>query len=216
MCIAHESEEYGVLSINGKAMTTHHISRMVGESPAAVARLLVELEDAGVFSRDEKGAIFSRRMVKDEIIRNVRAEAGRLGGNPNLLKQKDKQADNQNTTPSSLSSSSNLSEDKSSGVETPKITDPDEIIFSFGLPLLVTAGTPEKQARSFLGGLRKHHGDAALINSLRECIKTKPLQPLEWLAKALPPAGIVAKVQPIRTPSPDNFEQRDYGTRGRL
>ena len=216
MCIAHESEEYGVLSINGKAMTTHQISRMVGESPAAVARLLVELEDAGVFSRDEKGAIFSRRMVKDEIIRNVRAEAGRLGGNPNLLKQKDKQADNQNTTPSSLSSSSNLSEDKSSGVETPKITDPDEIIFSFGLPLLVTAGTPEKQARSFLGGLRNHHGDAALINSLRECIKTKPLQPLEWLAKALPPAGIVAKVQPIRTPSPDNFEQRDYGTRGRL
>ena len=105
MCIAHESEEYGVLSINGKAMTTHQISRMVGESPAAVARLLVELEDAGVFSRDEKWAIFSRRMVKDERIRNVRAEAGRLGGNPNLLKQKDKQADNQNTTPSSLSSS---------------------------------------------------------------------------------------------------------------
>ena len=220
MCIAHEAEKYGVLSINGKAMTAHQIARMVGESPAVVSRLLVELEDAGVFSRDEKGAIFSRRMVKDERIRNVRAEAGRLGGNPDLLKQKDKQkdkqADNPKPTPSSSSSSSNLSEDKSSGVETPKITDPDEIIFSFGLPLLVTAGTPEKQARSFLGGLRKHHGDAALINSLRECIKTKPLQPLEWLAKALPPAGIVAKVQPIRTPSPDNFEQRDYGTRGRL
>lgn len=68
-----------------------------------------------------------------------------------------------------------------------KITDPNEIIFGYGLPLLTNAGTPEKQARSFLGGLRKHHGDSSLIDALRECIRVKPLQPLEWLAKALPP-----------------------------
>lgn len=29
--------------------------------------------------------------------------------------------------------------------------------------------------------------DPALIDKLRECIKAKPLQPLEWLAAALPP-----------------------------
>jgi hypothetical protein len=34
-------------------------------------------------------------MVKDERLRNVRAEAGRLGGNPNLVKQKDNQQPNQ-------------------------------------------------------------------------------------------------------------------------
>lgn len=110
MCIAHESEEYGVLSIGGKAMTTQQIARAVGESPAMVAKLLDELGDARVFSRDDKGSIFSRRMVKDERIRNVRAEAGRLGGNPDLLgkkvKQKDKQNEEQNLTPSSSSSSS--------------------------------------------------------------------------------------------------------------
>ena len=70
-----------------------------------------------------------------------------------------------------------------------KITEPDEIIFGYGLPMLTTAGTPEKQARSFLGGLRKHHGDDALISKLRDCAKAKPLQPLEWLAAALPPRG---------------------------
>lgn len=64
---------------------------------------------------------------------------------------------------------------------------PDEIIFGYGLPILTNAGTPEKQARSFLGGLRKAHGDDALVNTLRECIRAKPLQPLEWLAKAMPP-----------------------------
>ena len=60
--------------------------------------------------------------------------------------------------------------------------------------MLTNAGTAEKQARSFLGGLRKHHGDAALINKLRECAKAKPLQPLEWLAAALPPAGVAPKL----------------------
>lgn len=66
---------------------------------------------------------------------------------------------------------------------------PDEIIFGYGVPLLTNAGTAEKQARSFLGGLRKSHGDAAVIDKLRECLKLKPLQPLEWLAAALPPDG---------------------------
>lgn len=106
MCVAHESENYGHLSINNKAMTPAQVARMVGESPAMVAKLLKELEDAGVFSRNEEGCIYSRRMVKDEHLRNVRADAGRLGGNPNLLKQKVNQNGEQNLTPSSSSSSS--------------------------------------------------------------------------------------------------------------
>lgn len=76
----------------------------------------------------------------------------------------------------------------------PPMTDPDEIIFGYGLALLTNAGTTEKQARSFLGGLRKHHGDAALINKLRDCARAKPLQPLEWLAAALPPIGAAPKL----------------------
>lgn len=76
----------------------------------------------------------------------------------------------------------------------PPLTDPNEIIFGYGLPMLTSAGTPEKQARSFLGGLRKHHGDAAVVGALRDCIRAKPLQPLEWLAAALPPAGATPKL----------------------
>ena len=112
MCIAHEGDNYGHLSINGKPMTTQQVARMVGESPTTVVKLMTELEDANVFSRGEDGSIYSRRMVKDERIRNVRADAGRLGGNPNLLKQKDKQIKKQeveqtaeqNITPSSSTS----------------------------------------------------------------------------------------------------------------
>ena len=83
---------------------------------------------------------------------------------------------------------------KATGGKPPLVTDPDEIIFGYGLALLTNAGTVEKQARSFLGGLRKHHGDESLIDKLRECAKAKPLQPLEWLAAALPPKGSEPKL----------------------
>ena len=98
------------------------------------------------------------------------------------------------------------SEAKASGGEPPKITDPDEIIFGYGVPLLTNAGTPEKQARSFLGRLRKAHGDQALIDKLRDCLREKPLQPLEWLAAALPPPG----KSKTKTPSPENFADKTY------
>lgn len=123
MCIAHEGGTYGVLSINGKPMAPAQIARMVGESPAAVVKLLAELEDAAVFSRDEQGCIYSRRMVKDEHVRNVRADAGRLGGNPNLLKQKVKQTDNREPPPSSSSSSSSSNnEDTAPSAKSPRGT----------------------------------------------------------------------------------------------
>lgn len=117
MCVAHESDEYGHLSINNKPMTVQQIARTVGETPAVIGKLVDELEQSCVFSRNDQGSIFSRRMVKDERLRNVRAESGRLGGNPNLLNQKDKQntsskdnqTDKQNLTPSSSSSSSTAS-----------------------------------------------------------------------------------------------------------
>lgn len=91
------------------------------------------------------------------------------------------------------------------GGEPPKPTDPTEIIFGYGVPLLTSSGIPEKQARSFLGGLRKHHGDDAVVNQLRECLRAKPLQPLEWLAASLPPAG--KRAAPGRH---TGFDQIDY------
>lgn len=96
-----------------------------------------------------------------------------------------------------------------------KVTDPDEIIFSYGVPLLTTAGTEEKHARSFLGGLRKTHGDQALVDALRECLRAKPLQPLEWMAAALPPR---ARGSPAggKRPTRDSFENIDYGEGGKL
>lgn len=77
------------------------------------------------------------------------------------------------------------SEAKASGGKPPM--SPEEIIFGYGVPLLTNAGSADKHARSFLGGLRKAHGDDAVVATLRECIRAKPLQPMEWLAAAMLP-----------------------------
>ncbi len=114
MCLMHECDPYGYMAVNGKPMKAAQIARLVGVTDREYKKLLCELEDAGVYSTTEDGCIYSRRMVKDERIRNVRAEAGKKGGNPNLVGSKDndllKQNPNQNSkqkpTPSSSSSSS--------------------------------------------------------------------------------------------------------------
>jgi len=106
MCIAHECDEYGKLTQNGRGFSHKTLAKLVGLSPQTCLKLLKELEDNKVFSRDENGAIFSRRMVRDEEIRQIRAEAGSKGGNPLLLGNLVKQTGKQKPTPSSSSSSS--------------------------------------------------------------------------------------------------------------
>lgn len=111
LAIMHQSEPYGHLIVNGKAITNATLARMVGAPSRQITKLLKELGDAGVYSRTENGAIYSRRMVRDEVIRQKRAAGGKLGGNPTLMvKHKVNLEDNQTPTfaltPSSSSSSS--------------------------------------------------------------------------------------------------------------
>ncbi|MFT4112398.1 hypothetical protein [Silvibacterium sp.] len=65
------------------------LARMVGASESDVCTSLAELESFGVFSRTPEGFIFSRRMVKDEKVRQSRASGGfQSSKNPNVPKKK--------------------------------------------------------------------------------------------------------------------------------
>ena len=79
MCIAHECEPYGHLVINGRPMTAPQIARLVGVSAKECDALLAELVGAGVAEMAD-GVLFSRRMVRDEALRNRRAEGGKEHG----------------------------------------------------------------------------------------------------------------------------------------
>lgn len=79
LCIAHECDPYGHLTVNGKPMNAAQIGRLVGITAKECERLMAELLDAGVSSVGEAGVIFSRRMVRDEDLRNRRATGGAAG-----------------------------------------------------------------------------------------------------------------------------------------
>lgn len=79
-CLMHEAEPYGHLTLNGVAMPDDKAARAVRVELREYKRLLAEIEDAGVSSRTAEGGIlFSRRMVRDEHIRNERAAGGKDG-----------------------------------------------------------------------------------------------------------------------------------------
>jgi hypothetical protein len=127
ICYMHQGNPYGHLKVGDKVILPENLARMVGETLEAVRGWLDELKLAGVYDVAEDGSISSRRMIRDENLRQVRALGGKLGGNP-ALKKADKVnlEDNQevvdevkeNPTPSSLSSSSNkfVQVDKPEGV----------------------------------------------------------------------------------------------------
>jgi len=111
ICYMHEGNPYGHLKVADKVILSANLARMVGETLEVVEGWLEELQHAGVYDIAEDGSIYSRRMIRDENLRQIRANGGKLGGNPNL-KPKDKvnhevnQKDKQKPTPSSSSSSS--------------------------------------------------------------------------------------------------------------
>lgn len=65
LCIMHEATPYGHLILNGQRVTNETLARMAGCSLDEVQALLAELSNAGVFSTNSKGVVFSRRMTKD-------------------------------------------------------------------------------------------------------------------------------------------------------
>ena len=109
LLMMHDSDERGVLLVNGQPMPDAVIARRLGLDNQTANQILTTLLDFGVASRRESdGALFCRRMVKDENLRQVRTAAGKKGGNPLLLNQTANQTpttgDKQISTPSFSSS----------------------------------------------------------------------------------------------------------------
>lgn len=85
LALAGLSERYGYVLVDDKPVDAGALSRILGGGSSAEAeKLLAELESNGVFSRDRRGLIYCRRMVKEDRIRASSVEHGRRGGNPIL------------------------------------------------------------------------------------------------------------------------------------
>jgi hypothetical protein len=229
LCIAHECEPYGYLTVNGKPMTAAQIGRHTGLTEREATKLLAELADAGVSSVNEEGVIFSRRMVRDEDLRNRRAEGGKAGSSHGIKgaehgKKGGRPARSRGVSeppleppPSSSSSATAIPSDAdaSGGTPPPPATvapakqaaaEPKDVVFGLGVPLLTGAGVAEKNARSFLAMNAKHHGDKAVAEALNRCANERPVEPISWLQAALGP------IKPCATKASKHsgFESKNY------
>lgn len=205
LCIAHECEPYGHLTVNGNAMTPAQIGRHTGLTARECQALLDELDQAGVLSRTEQGVIFSRRMVRDEASREQRAEIGRQngakgaafgslgaehgkkGGRPRTSNPGDEPAQKppQNPHPSSSSSASAIP----SGANAPAAAPPPaplsakDRIWAMGVALLGEKG------RAFLGKSISSYGEAVLLEVLVQATAEQPVDPKAWLVAACEARG---------------------------
>ena len=110
ICLSFECKERGVFCAGNVPWSDQEIAAAIGGDTAENLSAIAELLAKGVCSRNDVGAIFCRRVVRDEHLRRVRASSGSLGGRPKTkTKAKRKQTTKQNITPSSSSSSSTSS-----------------------------------------------------------------------------------------------------------
>lgn len=85
LLLMHDCEERGVLSIGNKPMTDDQIALLIHMDNQTVKACLNTIRENGVCSVREDGAIFSRKMVRQEASHLERVKNGSKGGNPDLV-----------------------------------------------------------------------------------------------------------------------------------
>lgn len=89
LCVAAESNPIGYVAMNGRPLGVTDIARLAGVTETEANPLLDELDRNGVFSRDRRDCIYSRRMVREAKRAAVSRRNGKTGGNPTLLKHRE-------------------------------------------------------------------------------------------------------------------------------
>lgn len=84
LALSVRSEPVGVLADGGTVLGVSDIARAAGLRKPTAERLIAELERNNVFSRDDRGAIYSRRVVREHRARQCNKANGTRGGNPQI------------------------------------------------------------------------------------------------------------------------------------
>lgn len=116
LCLMFLSSEPGFLTIGSQILDKKGIQKLSGISQKRFTKVFDELTNFGILKQDEKGRFYSKRMIEDEALRQMRRDFGKLGGNPklknkpvDLVQNKVNQNDKQKTT---LSISNSISYSK--------------------------------------------------------------------------------------------------------
>jgi uncharacterized protein YdaU (DUF1376 family) len=143
-----------------------------------------------------------REIERCESISGARSTAGRAGANARMQRLRERQANakqmpsNCSATVEQVTLSPSPYPDKDSVAKATGTDAPAETIFALGVPMLTSAGVVERNARSFLGMLRKHNHDAEVIAALQRCAEARAVAPVEFLQGCLRVTSLKAKETP--------------------
>lgn len=83
LLVMHEAPQRGYLSlVDSEPMTERQLSNLTRIPLDELSVAMTELEESGVYSRDENGVIYSRRMLREEERRTEASQTGKKGGRP--------------------------------------------------------------------------------------------------------------------------------------
>jgi hypothetical protein len=190
MCVMHSAEPYGHLLVNGKPVSAQQIAALAGISATECAKLLAELQAAGVPSRTDDGVIYSRRMVRDKAKADRDKANGKGGGNPKL-KSADKAGDKRGVNPQDKAHIPEArvpdnSEAKASDAGASR--DFRKELFDRGLETLrrLTGKGPDA-CRAFLGKCLAAAGDDAVIvlGLIDDADRNQVVDPSAWISARL-------------------------------
>lgn len=209
LCYAHQSKKRGFLLQNDAKMTPKSIQKLSKSSPKGFAKKFAELIDLGLFVLDEKtGAFYNPRMVRDSELERVRAERGRLGGNPVLVNQqvnpKDNQGDNQEVIQNGKKNAVEVNQGLTLKIEPESEPEPDRdpqkdreidpeepsLCLSFnenlkndgpGMKMLVGSGLGEDTARSILKSYNEIYSPEVVSLAVAATLKKNPAGPADYL-----------------------------------
>jgi hypothetical protein len=164
ICYMHEGTPYGHLKVGNKVILPINLASMVGATLQDVEGWLDELRQSGVFETLEDGTICSKRMIRDERLREARAAGGKLGGNPALKVNLDDNLEvekevKQIPTPSSSSSSSSSSLKNTKNTVTPPVGVADSVWQDW---LIHRKAKRAAVTQSALDGIAKEAGKAGI------------------------------------------------------
>jgi hypothetical protein len=181
IALMHGSDRYGFLLIGGKPPSPEQIAVQVGAPVDEVVRLLDELRAAGVYSVSTRGVIASRRMQQDAIRSSLARDYGKRGGNPNLRKQTEKTPGVKGQDNAGLK----LRGQRPESVSKETAGNPEKSVFDQAVEVLAAKGTSPSSARSFVGRLRKDHGDDKIAAAFTEARRLDISDPKPWVVARL-------------------------------
>lgn len=185
MCIMHDAERYGSLLVNGRRIDKKQLAGLAGISEKECTLLLLELEGNGVFSRDDDGTIYSRRMRRDFEKAARDKENGKGGGNPRLKGGVNPPDKGEDKAQKPEATSREDSEAIASGADAP---DHRKRLFSEGLKKLAEmTGKGPDACRSFVGKCLQAAGDDAIVvlGLIEDAERNQVANASAWIAARL-------------------------------